>query len=157
MAWPLLAHVTERNSGLFFDRSAKVYMKIFGPTLSGMEKALDLRFERHALLASNAANSETPGYKARELDFAGQLQKAFGDTTLTSPVIKTDSRHMDLSLTEKEHIVFDNTSEAGADGNNVDLDINMGKISANARSYESAAGLISQQFKFIKQFIRRGA
>ena len=131
-------------------------MKIFGPTLSGIEKAMDLRFERHAILASNAANSETPNYKARELDFGGQLAKAFGDTTLTSPIEKTNSRHMDLTLSEHERIVFDNTTQVGADGNNVDLDISMGKISANARAYESAAGLVSQQFRFIKQFIRRG-
>ena len=131
-------------------------MKIFGPTLDGMEKALDLRLKRHALLASNAANSETPGYKARELDFAGQLQKAFGEPGSASPVFRTDSRHMDLTITEGEHIVLDSTVEPGADGNNVDLDISMGKISANARAYESAAGLVSQQFKFIKQFIRRG-
>ena len=132
-------------------------MKIFGPTLDGMEKALDLRLKRHALLASNAANSETPGYKARELDFAGQLEKAFGEPGSASPVMKTDSRHMDLTITEGEHIVLDSTTEAGADGNNVDLDISMGKLSANARAYESAAGLVSQQFRFIKQFIRRGA
>jgi flagellar basal-body rod protein FlgB len=131
-------------------------MKIFGPKLDGMEKALDLRLKRHALLASNAANSETPGYKARELDFAGQLQKAFGVPGSASPVMKTDSRHMDLTITEGEHIVLDNTVQPGADGNNVDLDISMGKISANARAYESAAGLVSQQFKFMKQFIRRG-
>jgi flagellar basal-body rod protein FlgB len=130
-------------------------MKIFGPTLNGMEKALDVRFKRHALLASNVANSETPNYKARELDFAGQLEKAFGERN-PNEMVRTAPGHMDLTLSEGEHIVFDNSTQVGADGNNVDLDISMGKISSNARAYESAAGLISQQFRFVKQFIRRG-
>jgi flagellar basal body rod protein FlgB len=45
----------------------------------------------------------------------------------------------------------------GADGNNVDLDVTMGKISANARAYESAVGLMSQKFRLLKGFVRRGA
>lgn len=131
-------------------------MKIFGTTIDGLEKALDLRLKRHALLSSNAANSETPGYIARELDFSGQLEKAFNSPGSASPVLKTDVRHMDLTISEGEHIVLDTTSQPGADGNNVDLDISMGKLSANARAYENAAGLISQQFRFMKQFIKRG-
>jgi len=130
-------------------------MKVFDQTLNGLERAMDLRFKRHALLSSNVANSETPGYRARELDFAGQLEKAFTSKP-TSEVAKTNSGHMDVSSLTSEHIVFDNDGATGSDGNNVDLDIAMGKVSANARAYESAAGLVSQKFRFMKQFIRRG-
>ena len=131
-------------------------MKVFDQTLNGLEKAMDLRFKRHALLSSNIANSETPGYRARELDFSGQLEKALVANP-TSEVAMTNPGHMDIASLSSEHIIFDNDGATGSDGNNVDLDISMGKISANARDYESAAGLVTQKFRFMKQFIRRGS
>lgn len=131
-------------------------MKIFDETFNGLERALDLRFKRHALLASDVANSETPNFRARELDFAGQLEKAFSPAS-TTEIAKTDSRHMDISSLESEHIIYDNSAAMGADGNNVDIDLTMGKISENAGAYASAAGLVSQKFRMVKQFIRRGS
>lgn len=130
-------------------------MKIFDSKFTGLEKALDVHFRRHGVLTGNLANSETPHYQARELDFAGTLEKAFGNGT--SPLVTTDSKHMDLGGNSGDMIVFDNAGAMGADGNNVDLDVTMGKISANARAYESAVGLMSQKFRLLKGFVRRGA
>ena len=41
------------------------------------KNALNLRAFRQQLLASNIANADTPGYKARDIDFAAAL----GDIT----------------------------------------------------------------------------
>ena len=41
-------------------------------------QALTLRSERQRLLASNIANADTPGYIARDLDFASALKQATG-------------------------------------------------------------------------------
>ena len=38
--------------------------------------ALELRSQRMGLLASNIANAATPGYKARDIDFAAALKAA---------------------------------------------------------------------------------
>lgn len=40
--------------------------------------ALELRSQRMGLLASNIANAGTPGYKARDIDFASALQARMG-------------------------------------------------------------------------------
>jgi flagellar basal-body rod protein FlgB len=37
-----------------------------------------LRAERQRLIASNIANADTPGYQAREMDFANALRQATG-------------------------------------------------------------------------------
>ena len=55
-------------------------MKLFDKTFDVLEKSMDLHFKRHSVLASNVANSETPGYKAREIDFAGELERALGES-----------------------------------------------------------------------------
>ena len=44
-------------------------------TLFGIHgAALELRSQRMGVLASNIANASTPGYKARDIDFAAALQ-----------------------------------------------------------------------------------
>lgn len=41
-------------------------------------KALSLRAERQQVLAANIANADTPGYQARDIDFAAMLARATG-------------------------------------------------------------------------------
>ncbi len=52
-------------------------MRIFGPVIQGLGQALDLYQARHRVLAENVANAETPGYRARDLDFGSALARAF--------------------------------------------------------------------------------
>lgn len=127
-------------------------MKLFNETFDVIERSMDLRFRRHALISSNVANSETPGYRARELDFAGELQHLLGQGQET--VTMTDSRHMDLSSGSVSHVTYDNSGAMGADGNNVDLDMSMGKMSENARAYQNAANWLGVQLRMIKAAAR---
>ena len=45
-------------------------------SLGFQSQALLLRAERQRLIASNIANADTPGYQARDLDFATALRQA---------------------------------------------------------------------------------
>ncbi len=48
-------------------------------TLFGIHgAALELRSQRMGLIASNIANAATPGYKARDIDFAAALKARIG-------------------------------------------------------------------------------
>ena len=49
-----------------------------GDSLDFQSQALVLRSERQRLLASNIANADTPGYVARDMDFAAALRDATG-------------------------------------------------------------------------------
>ena len=44
-------------------------IKLFDGVYDGLEQVLDLRSRQHALTATNLANANTPGYRAKELDF----------------------------------------------------------------------------------------
>lgn len=124
-------------------------MKLFDTTFNALNKALDMRYKRHLVLSSNVANTETPNYQAREVNFAGELQRAMHgpDATLT----KTNAMHMDLSSSEGAHVVIDQRAPIGADGNTVDLDVQMGKLSSNARSYTNDAELLSIKLRLLRQ------
>lgn len=129
-------------------------MALFDSTFSVLEKSLDLRAKRHAVLSGNVANSETPKYQARELDFAGELSKALGEQS--SPLVTTHPRHLDVSAAGEAHVTYDNSGAMGADGNNVDLDIVMGKLSSNARAYTEGVSYLTQKFRFLREVIRNG-
>ena len=44
-------------------------------------QALSLRAERQRIIASNIANADTPGYQARDFDFASAMRQATGQAT----------------------------------------------------------------------------
>ena len=51
-------------------------------SLNFQSEALALRSERQRLIASNIANADTPGYVARDFDFASALAEATGGRQL---------------------------------------------------------------------------
>ena len=125
------------------------------------EKVLDLTHRRYGVLASNAANSETPGFRAKDLSFAGELESIWAsDLKPNSPerLNRTNALHMDAGIGPFQHagVVNDNTGTVGADGNNVDLDINMGKISTNAGQYSNAISLLTVKLRMLKSAMKSG-
>jgi flagellar basal-body rod protein FlgB len=49
---------------------------LFDASFHGVQRVLDLRMQQHSLTASNLANADTPGYRARYLDFRESLSEA---------------------------------------------------------------------------------
>ena len=127
-------------------------MDIFDKTFTAIEKRLDLTLRRHSVLAGNVANSETPNYKARDLDFAGELEKALGHKQ--EPLLKTNAQHLDLSANTGSHIVLDNRTAVGADGNNVDLDIATSKLSQNAGDFTESVEILNIKLRMLRMAAR---
>lgn len=48
-------------------------IRLFDGLHDGLERALDMRRSQHVLISGNLANSETPGFRAREIPFAEVL------------------------------------------------------------------------------------
>jgi flagellar basal-body rod protein FlgB len=44
-------------------------------TIATLNRYLDLTSRRQGLVAENVANIDTPGYRTRDVDFGGELQK----------------------------------------------------------------------------------
>ncbi|MEN0065243.1 MAG: flagellar basal body rod protein FlgB [Myxococcota bacterium] len=44
-------------------------MSMFDPMMNALQRVLDLRQQQHAVTASNLANAETPGFRAKVLEF----------------------------------------------------------------------------------------
>lgn len=125
-------------------------MKIFDRTVGVLQKSMDLHYRRHAVLSSNIANSETPNFRAREVDFAGELAKAV-DGQSAGALKVTNSRHLDITGSSRSAVILDHSQPMKADGNNVDLDLSLGKISENARAYNGAANYLTMKFRVLRQ------
>ena len=67
------------------------------------QEALNLRAQRQEVLAANIANADTPGYQARDIDFASELKKVMQRGRDATSVVA-------LTMTSTQHI-----SGAGAD------------------------------------------
>ena len=103
---------------------------LFDPTTQGLAEALTLHQRRHEVLSSNLANVETPGFKARDLDFESALKSAF------------EAVPDELAPGLGPKVVDDPTAPPRADGNTVDIDLQMGKLSANGGRYVALAKLL---------------
>ena len=61
------------------------------------QEALNLRAQRQEVLAANIANADTPGYQARDIDFASELKKVMQrgrDATSVVALTMTSTKHI---------------------------------------------------------------
>lgn len=124
-------------------------------------KALVLRADRQRLIASNIANADTPGYAARDMNFADAMRSATGGSGSSgSPLAMRTSAS--ASTVGAGHIALGAGSASGADGgdrgyvvqtqptldgNSVDLDRERAAFADNAVRYEATLRFINGQSK----------
>jgi|688.fasta_scaffold734474_1 flagellar basal-body rod protein FlgB len=135
-----------------------MYMKlldsIFDKSLDGLSTKMDLTWKRNQALTANIANAETPQYRAVDVSFGKELERAFGNNTDT--MTRTSPGHLDVADNDTSKFVSDETGTEKSDGNNVDIDLQMGRLSDNMNQYASAAKLIRRQLGIIRTAIRDG-
>lgn len=127
-------------------------LNIFSPSLDLLAKVMNLRSLEHDLIAANIANSDTPGYKAQHLDFEETLSQIKGDTL---PLVRTNPRH--LPEGGKEEILpvvkVRQAPGVGLDGNNVQLDEEMGDLAINQLLYNTYAQILARKLEWLKDTI----
>ncbi|MBS1196994.1 MAG: flgB [Proteobacteria bacterium] len=117
-------------------------------------KALNLRTQRHQILASNIANADTPGYKARDMDFAKAMQGALAGRGDGAALARTSSGHMDGSGGAAfGHLQYRKETQSAVDGNTVDMDVERAQISENAVQYQVLTRLIGDRLQSMRTAI----
>ena len=130
----------------------KLIDKLFDQTMVGLQKNLDLRLKRNMAINSNITNAETPGYRAVDLNFGRELDRAFERSS--SSLKTTSGKHLDMTNNSQSHFVPDFTGPTKGDGNNVDIDIQMGKLTSNAGKYQTSASLVRKKLHMLRTAIR---
>ncbi len=122
-------------------------------SLSVFSQALNLRTQRHQVLASNIANADTPNYKARDFSFETAMQNVMAG--------RSDVGRVDMTRTSVGHIEasgaggsaafkYRTETQSAVDGNTVDMDVERAQITENAMQYQILTQLISNKFQGIR-------
>jgi flagellar basal-body rod protein FlgB len=143
-------------------------MKLFDTTLTRLQESLDVRLVEHNVLAGNVANSDTPGYRPKELDFT-QAMAAAQHAAGTDALAGTDARHMgpDGAISDgaqgsratvaATQLVRDGAGTSPAlDGNQVDLDRTMAGLAENSLQYGASARAAGKKLAILRYVVSDG-
>ncbi|WP_025869309.1 flagellar basal body rod protein FlgB [Methylobacillus glycogenes] len=118
-------------------------------SLNFQETALRLRSQRQELLAANIANADTPGYKARDINFTQAFQQALQTQASGSQTATTNPAHFATgsSANQLSGVLYRSIIQGSVDGNTVDMDTEQAQFTDNALRYEAGVTMISGQIK----------
>jgi flagellar basal-body rod protein FlgB len=157
-------------------------VKLFDPTLTVLQRALDVRLARHGLLAGNVANANTPGFVPRDLDFAAAMRERADQEPRELPVPRAS-----MTFASAGHAVESpapaiplaaagavasagspaglaaatslspGVSGPGLDGNAVDVDRALTAVAENAIQYGAAARAAQKKLAILRYAASDGA
>lgn len=144
---------------LYHDSSRKipeVLMQIEDKTMKALAATMNFRQMRQELIASNIANAETPGYKAKRLDFEEALARAI-DIDEQQKLNTKDDRHFNVGgggfNNLEPEIYEDPNGIVSDDGNNVNREEEMVKMAENKILYDAAVQLMNKKLGLMKYTI----
>ena len=120
-------------------------------------QALSLRAARSEILATNLANSDTPQYKARDIDFKTALQGLQkGQMQNNIQLDKSSSGHIanDINGIASNAIKYRVPSHASLDGNTVDADFEKSAFTENAIRYQFSLSILSKKISGLIRTLR---
>ena len=141
------------------------------------QTTMTLRSHRQEVLASNISNADTPGYKARDFDFAqalgtalhakgidaagaagsGSAAGASGMATASAGLLHTAAGHLGSAsgldpvghalVQSAAQLKYRPSTQDSVDGNTVDMDVERSAFAGNAVHYEANITQLSAEIK----------
>lgn len=124
----------------------------FETALGVHPQALALREKRAEVLAANLANADTPGYKARDLDFQAILK---GELPANLKLEQTHVAHITPEpLWLKGSLLYRNPNQASLDGNTVEAQVEQAKYAENSVQYQASLRFLNGKFGGLMSALR---
>ncbi|HEB4875646.1 TPA: flagellar basal body rod protein FlgB [Kluyvera ascorbata F0526] len=108
----------------------------FQKALGVHPQAVQLRLERTELLTANLANVDTPNFKAKDIDFAAEMQRANSSTAEPQVDVK-----------------YRVPMQPSEDGNTVELNTEQARFSQNSMDYQSSLAFLNLQLSGLREAI----
>lgn len=111
-------------------------------------EALKVRGKRTEVLATNLANVNTPGYKARDIDFRAALAAA-GGAEGTVKLAATNARHVNAEALSASgaDLQYRTPLAPALDGNTVDAQLEQAAFAENSVRYQATLNFLSSRFR----------
>jgi len=108
------------------------------------QNALNVHAYRQQLIASNIANADTPGYKARDINFAAALKDAAASQAKPQPqALRAGPDATPLGA----ELLYRSAVQRSVDGNTVDMDVERAQFAENSVRYEAQLMFLTGQVK----------
>ena len=107
-------------------------------------QALNLRSQRQQVLASNIANADTPGYKARDFDFKSALA-----TAVAQPATDHAPGGSAAAPAPEPELLYRGVIQPSIDGNTVDMDVERAQFAENTVHYEANITMLTHQIRMM--------
>ncbi|MBN9671389.1 flagellar basal body rod protein FlgB [Roseibium aggregatum] len=128
------------------------------PLFEALKSKMQWHQTRQSVLAENIANSDTPGYQAKEVktySFADHIgRQTFGLATDTTKV-----GHIKGTLTGQTNVQVEkeDSFEVTPSGNAINLEEQMMKITQNQMDYQAATSLYTKGLGLIRTALSKSA
>ena len=127
----------------------------FSKTFQALERAIGISQKRHAVVASNISNIDTPGYKPKDIDFKAALNR-----------VLESGQELDLARTHPGHIELERSAAAGVEiieekgewnGYNwLNIDREMTKLTQNNLIYRTSVETLLRKMAILREVISQG-
>jgi flagellar basal-body rod protein FlgB len=124
----------------------------FDKALGVHAQALQLRAERTKVLASNLANESTPGYQARDIDFAASLQRALDSAAGDAGLLSGDGAGLGPD-DGAANLLYRVPNHPSQDGNTVELGVEQAAFSQNASDFQMSLTFINMKLRGLAEAI----
>lgn len=113
------------------------------------EAALKLRTFRQELISSNLVNSDTPGFRAKDIQFGDVLRQTLSKRGPVAATVlaTTDPRHISSSKSAALNTHFRTSVQPALDGNTVDPDVERSEFMKNSFYTEATLSFLSSSIK----------
>jgi flagellar basal-body rod protein FlgB len=130
-------------------------------TLGALERGMDVAMARGRLISSNVANAETPNYKSADVDFEHALQEAQGTSSGVVPAVLVTTHPQHFLERSGGAVVpvrytLEPVGEIRADGNTVDLEGEMAKMTENQIRFQALTQALSRTFSKLRDAVTEG-
>lgn len=138
-------------------------MNSFTRSIDLLQRGMDVASLRYQVTANNLANSEVPNFKRTVVNFESELKNALDSEEIAKNsfhLTTTDSRHIQINTpydyrdVEPRRVV-DYTTQAKANGNNVDAETEANNILQIQMQYRLLTELTSFEFEQVNVAMKK--
>ena len=121
----------------------------FGPEAIGaLQTAMRFRMAREAVLATNVANADTPGYRRRDLSFDDVFSNE------RARMDRTHARHLPVAAPDPSRAQLERGPRGSRpDRNGVDLDAELVAVHRNAGAFVDQANVLARLSALVRTAI----
>ena len=123
--------------------------KLIDAALGIHPKALAVGARRLEVLAANMANADTPGYKARDIDFRSALREAAG-----ARLERTHARHLAGHTETAGELKYRVPNQPSLDGNTGDAELEQTAFAEAAVRYQASLDFLAMRIEGLRKALR---